>query len=480
MTGATGAEGTFPATGRPPAPTGSRATGASVEAAILARDYWRVANVQSGVSSGLAAMSTTSSAPKGSSSPTRSVQTAGEYSNPLPGEFSRDAASAKVLSCQERLGVGCGSDSSPLEGEWPLPGAIPAKRDANRRLTLAPTISDSKIQGGLNYQPSTKGGIQRARIQLAEDIRQHLFSSKADTSIEDLDEACNRLEVSMEKMRQVCWGSSTWYQTDLNREDGREVGDDRGLIDSRFDHSWIPIRPGPRPGWYWIPRGNLRLDTYYPAHPGEVRRVGHLARRIRRLPPPAPLSKSFAQVVEREMANRGSSRPLKRRQERQENWQEDWMEEDDLLEEEQDLRRQIQRGPRNLGDGCRGNQGAAPRYQDRFHPSKGAGGFRPEGSRSQGFQGEWNQGQGGRFQERQGGWRHSDQRPGQAPEKDPGRERAIVISEGNKANSNPDIKCFRCLGSGHFQADCTKEPICYKCKEKGHLAIDCKSESKKL
>lgn len=96
------------------------------------------------------------------------------------------------------------------------------------------------------------------------------------------------------------------------------------------------------------------------------------------------------------------------------------------------------------------------------------------------FKGNGIRARGGRFQERQGGWRHSDQRPGQAPEKDPGRERAIVISEGNKANSNPDIKCFRCLGSGHFQADCTKEPICYKCKEKGHLAIDCKSESKKL
>lgn len=51
-------------------------------------------------------------------------------------------------------------------------------------------------------------------------------------------------------------------------------------------------------------------------------------------------------------------------------------------------------------------------------------------------------------------------------------------SEGSKANT--DVKCFRCLGMGHFQANCTKEPICYKCKEKGHLAIDCKSKSKKL
>lgn len=73
------------------------------------------------------------------------------------------------------------------------------------------------------------------------------------------------------------------------------------------------------------------MDTYYPAGPIEVRHVGYLARHIRRLPPPAPLSSSFASDV-RKMVNRGPNRPLKRRQD---NWQEDWMEEDDLLEEEE-------------------------------------------------------------------------------------------------------------------------------------------------
>lgn len=39
---------------------------------------------------------------------------------------------------------------------------------------------------------------------------------------------------------------------------------------------------------------------------------------------------------------------------RQEDWQEDWMEEDDLLDEEQDLRRQLQHGTRYQGEGPKG------------------------------------------------------------------------------------------------------------------------------
>lgn len=148
--------------------------------------------------------------------------------------------------------------------------------------------------GGSSYCPSTKGGKHLARIQLAEDIRQHLFSPEVGTTMEDLEEACNRLEASMEKMSQVHSGTAAWQQGQSNSGEKREVGDDRAPIDFRFDHSWTPVGPGPRPGWYWVTKGNLLLDTYYLASLGEVRRFGHLARRIRRLPPPAPLSKSFA------------------------------------------------------------------------------------------------------------------------------------------------------------------------------------------
>lgn len=128
-------------------------------------------------------------------------------------------------------------------------------------------------------------------------------------------------------------------------------------------------------------------------------------------------------------------------------------------------------------DGSR-NRGATQGDQVRFIPAKGAMGNRPEVVRGQAFQGDWNQGQGGRFHDQPGGWYRYDRRPGQ--EKEASRERAIVLSEGNKANPNPDVKCFRCLGMGHYHVNCTREPMCYKCKEKGHMAIDCKASDKKL
>jgi hypothetical protein len=114
-------------------------------------------------------------------------------------------------------------------------------------------------------------------------------------------------------------------------------------MDYRFNHSWVPSGPDPGSGWYWIPKGNLTLDLYYPAQQHEVRRFGYLAKKIWRLPSPAPLSQSFAAVVGLGMANRGPFRPPKRRQE---DWRlEGWMEEDDLLQEDfrqdQDLRRQL-------------------------------------------------------------------------------------------------------------------------------------------
>lgn len=41
-----------------------------------------------------------------------------------------------------------------------------------------------------------------------------------------------------------------------------------------------------------------------------------------------------------------------------------------------------------------------------------------------------------------------------------------------------DLKCFRCLGTGHHQSDCNNDPVCYKCKQKGHMAVDCRTKGK--
>lgn len=43
----------------------------------------------------------------------------------------------------------------------------------------------------------------------------------------------------------------------------------------------------------------------------------------------------------------------------------------------------------------------------------------------------------------------------------------------------PEIRCFRCLGTGHHQIDCKNDPVCYKCKDQGHMAVDCKASNAK-
>ena len=80
----------------------------------------------------------------------------------------------------------------------------------------------------------------------------------------------------------------------------------------------------------------------YPATKREVLCFGHLARRVKRLSPPTPLSQSFAEIVKGEMAWRDQE---------QRSWKrclEDWMDQDDLLGEdalcEQELRARLLHG----------------------------------------------------------------------------------------------------------------------------------------
>lgn len=163
----------------PPTPTRE-----SVEAAIVARNQWRAANVL-----GLAATSETGSMMR-AAAPRDSGVSIGKASVPLSNESPRVADSVGGPDRQERFDLG----STPLEGDWPLPCSAPAKKGVQRRLTLAPVIPESNLHGGSTFN---EGGKQLARIQLAEDIHQHLFSSEADTSLADLDEACSHLEASM-------------------------------------------------------------------------------------------------------------------------------------------------------------------------------------------------------------------------------------------------------------------------------------------
>ena len=93
----------------------------------------------------------------------------------------------------------------------------------------------------------------------------------------------------------------------------------------------------------------MDLSKGYLAPLEDIRRCGHSACRVKVLLDLPPLSKSFACVVsEGEMANRDQPWPVGKHR------QEEWMDEDDLLSgdlyQEQDLRRQLQRGNWFQGD----------------------------------------------------------------------------------------------------------------------------------
>lgn len=156
------------------------------------------------------------------------------------------------------------------------------------------------------------------RQQIAEDIKQHLFCNVGVNDLEELAKASDQLEILIEKMMNVSQGPAMAVkQSKFQVENGWKVDDDDsglvwgGDLDTRFAHSWTPSGPGL--GWYWIPKGCLDLNEKYPARWWDVRRFGHSARRVRVLPRPPPLSRSFVSVVSREKMAGYQPRPLGKR-----------------------------------------------------------------------------------------------------------------------------------------------------------------------
>ena len=71
--------------------------------------------------------------------------------------------------------------------------------------------------------------------------------------------------------------------------EAQEVEDETNNVgDERLNHSWPPSGYGL--GWFWIPRGVIFLDVCYPARPYQIRRFGHLTKRVRVTPPPKSLN----------------------------------------------------------------------------------------------------------------------------------------------------------------------------------------------
>ena len=359
------------------------------------------------------------------------------------------------------------SSDSDWDKNWRQLGFSAMSNKGKMGLKVIPvTLKD---QSG--YTLSTVEGKRRAKRQLEEEIRQCIFTHPTNTELEDLDSSWQNLESAMGRMSSVQWGCALEMQKQTKKQ-GQEVVENQ--IDHRFDHSWVSNGLDPGSGWFWIPKGNITMEACYPAQQQEIRRFGYLAKKVRRLPPPAPLSHSFSRIVEVGMANQEQLRPPKRRQD---DWRtEGWMEEDDLLQEdfkqEQDLRRQLQKDPRYPDGGAKGtkqegnySQALVPSGPDheRVFRGKGFVGGRGEGhqggrvqTRNPGQQRGWSQGpnlhgnrnldSGGRFTG-SSGERQLDPNLGQGMSKE--GDLGHINNKGNRV-PNQDVKCFRCLGTGHF------------------------------
>lgn len=219
----------------------------------------------------------------------------------------------------------------------------------------------------------------------------------------------------------------------------------------------------------------------YPARLADIKRFGQLAKKVKPIPLPPPLSFPFAMAVNQSMAHLEKPRQAGKR------LYEDWMEEDDLLGgnlQEQDLCQQLQRGPRGQGVGERGgfmgrrmegnnNQGVEQgvHLQDR-----GKVNFQAQSDVNR-FDGNWISTQQGSWaQGGSGSWSRGECNLGQ----DSWRDQARGSYLDKKPNPVAEVKCYRCLQSSHHQSECVCDPVCYKCKEKGHMAVDCKKCSKQL
>ncbi|CAD6273315.1 unnamed protein product [Miscanthus lutarioriparius] len=174
----------------------------------------------------------------------------------------------------------------------------------------------------------------------------------------------------------------------------------------------------PRLGCWWAGAGMV-LDTKRKAYTGSLSITLPVPQIVivmplvkSALPPFQTLTKSFAQ------ATKIATRPTSKRR------QEEWMEEDNLLGEEQDLRRQLQRGggrgPGAADGGGRGRRldhyGGRDQFQEgheRFGANRAYNPGRNDFGRNYPQQGGWNDThQGARNHNNQGNWAPNHQQAG--------------------------------------------------------------------
>jgi hypothetical protein len=255
------------------------------------------------------------------------------------------------------------------------------------------------------YRPSPKAAEWNHKIeheQIARDIKQSLFSGGLDagqfqqvpSEFDRLAQAAEQLEISSGHIALPMGGRHHDRTEELQRgvPVGREEGDGssgpnglggsvRLTHEEIHAHSWRPCGPS----WLWISKASAVAGTGYPARPDEILRLGHRAKRVRRIPAPPPLQKSFVEAV------RGAAmarQPPQQRLGKIQSGYEEWMDNDDLLgvdlQRERELRSRLYReeGSRHEEGYRHGREGEWREFRSHEQvggPDRRGRGFQPRG-----------------------------------------------------------------------------------------------------
>lgn len=326
--------------------------------------------------------------------------------------------------------------------------------------------------------PKGAWGCEVAKVKLAMEIKEALFQAGGNDKPDEKggDEKLKRTESEMPNFPNLFESGPEWVRGLESASENEEEDEKFGRnYEDLFSHSW---RPKISSGWFWKPKPIWIGEEMYPAYKEDIRRYGHKAKKIARVPPPKPLDKPFVDIAKGKAA--------------------EWA----AMSWDQQKGRWYDRGPgpqRRVEDesyGARSREDSNRRGWEeedlREKMLRDRNRFESEGNRARQIQGDsdgFNREDPRRFTSQRGaesGWqRQGDPRREMGPGKTqfPPREIANRESGPSWLGGGDDQKrfikgkdlgtCYRCGEEGHHQATCKKEPFCYKCGNTGHMAYNC-------